>query len=275
MSFLDERMAALAKMSMDEQVDKFLHAFLWDLCDSFDRVYEYVNSFKQQLATALLESPNSAVMKAGSLDTMHAKLFFRKHGDEATEPQLRTFLKTINLEQKKGPVTLPIIVYLLFKFDKTSSELCTPEEFGELHPSILAVHAAVDNYQALMAKQLNREVEMEQLRIEAEAGGLKGGRARVKLHTLENQDQNIVGKQEGELKRTLRDAQKYLEKNDPMLLAKKNLEEQEKRKKADERERRASAKAKIVAMAEKFGSTGLESSEVTEVTAQGLVMSSP
>ena len=80
---------------------------------------------------------------------------------------------------------MPFIAYLLFKFDKSSSELCTPEEFAELHPTIRAVYESVDAYQVLKEQQAQREAKMWQLRQQAEAGGLNGGRAKVALTQME------------------------------------------------------------------------------------------
>ena len=119
---------------------------------------------------------------------------------------------------------------------------------------ILASTAEVwRSYQQLLASESARLSQIDMLRIDAEAGGLDGGRAMVKLKLLENTEKEERVVMEVKLKVAQRAAAKYLKENNPFEQEKAAAQARADGIVADAAAKRSASKSKIAALHAKMG----------------------
>merc|ERR1711998_780525 len=117
-----------------------------------------------------------------------------------------------------------------------------------MHPTLKQLHEAVTAFEEMHALFKARDKKKEELRVQAEAGGLAGGRARIALQQMEQDDSENQGMLETQMKKAKRAAIKYRQDNDPIKAEQARLEGQKKADDAAEMARRAESKARIKAM---------------------------
>lgn len=152
-------------------------------------------------------------------------------------------------------VRFSFVAWVLFKFSLSPADLFVVQTEHQ-HDSVKETHAAMTAYQQYLIKEGERQEEIDALRVDAEKGGLAGGRAMIRLNLLENTGKEERGKSEVMLKKAQRAASRYLKSNNPFEQEKAAHDAAE----AAEQEalvvKRRASKAKIAAMGAMFESGG-------------------
>ena len=111
-------------------------------------------------------------------------------------------------------VRFSFVAWVLFKFSLSPADLFVVQTEHQ-HDSVKETHAAMTAYQQYLIKEGERQEEIDALRVDAEKGGLAGGRAMIRLNLLENTGKEERGKSEVMLKKAQRAASRYLKSNNP------------------------------------------------------------
>ena len=169
-----------------------------------------------------------------------------------TSIKLRSFLAKIHLANKSDPLRFPFVAWVLFKYNLSPEDLFVIHTDHQ-HAVVKETHAAMTAYQQLLASESARLSQIDMLRIDAEAGGLDGGRAMVKLKLLENTEKEERVVMEVKLKVAQRAAAKYLKENNPFEQEKAAAQARADGIVADAAAKRSASKSKIAALHAKMG----------------------
>jgi len=222
----------IVAQSIDEQANVFLRAFVLDFAGGgFEEVLDIASQFKRY-------APKEGVP---DLEEHKAHLFLEKRGETLTVQQLRLTLKDIDVDNNNR---VAFLEYALFKWKKTPqqffTELAKPPQRGGA-----ALEAAIAEYRKVIAIREARENRIEELKAEADAGGVKGAKAKNELAQLLHEDQLHQNKAEITSAAKKRAAEKTA--IDPFAEEQKRLEEEKKKKDAEEKAKQDESRAKLKA----------------------------
>ena len=157
------------------------------------------------------------------LRLLHA-LFVRLHADGPTNDE-RLVQKQRRLGRLLGALLPPLLPLLL--------------------PWSHAACLAVPFLQETLAKKKAREDKMKELEQLAEAGGVKGMRAKAELEAMKNEDELERNKAEIQAGARRRAAQRAVDKGDPYAEEQKRLAEEKKKKEEEERKKKEESRQRL------------------------------
>ena len=152
-------------------------------------------------------------------------------------------------------VRLSFVAWVLLKYSLAPADLFAVQTEHQ-HDMVKETHTAMTTYQKYLIAEGERQEEIEALRGDAEAGGLVGGRAMIRLNLLENTGKEERGKSEVMLKKAQRAASRYLKLNNPFEKEKAAHEAAAAAEKEATAMKRSASKAKIAAMGAMFEQGG-------------------
>jgi len=233
-------MLELARTPVDNQVDVFLKAHLADFVGAFDNVYAFRDAYN---ATAHKFANDTATGSAGvdGLSMMHAAKFLDEQKKTMTAINLRTALKRLHLDSGGAP-TVPLIALLMIYYNMEDAEdlfIIDPES---LHPDVRKLWEAEQATIRLNEELAAQDEEMAELRAIAKQGGVAGGRAKLKLTTMEREAYSQRGKLIAENDKNRRASENYFRKNDPL---KEELERVASQQSADKQDRLAKRRESV------------------------------
>jgi len=238
-------MVELARTDVDNQVDVFLKAHLADFVGAFDKVYEFRDAYN---ATAQKFANDTATGSSGDrvlgLSMMHASKFLDEQNKTMTAINLRTALKRIHLDTGGKP-TVPLIALLMIYYNREDAEDLFVIDPENLHPDVRKLWEAEQRTIKLNEKFAEQDMELDQLRMIAEQGGMAGGRAQLKLIALERKVQAERGQEIAENDKNRRAAESLFRKNDPL---KEELERVRDQQNADVQEKAAKRRESVEKM---------------------------
>jgi len=240
-----EKFREIHSKSPDEQAQHFLMSFIFEFTGRSDEVLECAHGFK-----GYLESPSDNV-----LTEVQAHRLLEDLGRAKTYKDMRDVIREID-QDNDGMISL--MEWLLFEFNKTVDELYAvkdrvPPELRE------TMQSAIDEWRRVNAMKDAKKSEVESLEALAAAGGVKGAQAKIKLAAIK---QLGVGSKDIETEiraeRGKKKAEALVETHAKKEAAAEQARVDEiKRKEEEERARqRAEGRARMMAMANKFGATG-------------------
>lgn len=156
-------------------------------------------------------------------------------------------MQDIHLLEGKDPIRFPFIAWVLLTYSLKPDDVFAVHT-NHQHGDVRYTQQAMTDYQQFLIAEGNRQAEMELLKIDAEAGGLDGGRAMIRLKLLENTGAEERGKAEVMLSKAQRAAKRYLKANNPFEAEKRLAEAQAEAEKEAAAEKRRTAKAKIASI---------------------------
>ena len=120
-----------------------------------------------------------------------------------------------------------------------------PHTLPLLLPWSHAACLAVPFLQETLAKKKAREDKMKELEQLAEAGGVKGMRAKAELEAMKNEDELERNKAEIQAGARRRAAQRAVDKGDPYAEEQKRLAEEKKKKEEEERKKKEESRQRL------------------------------
>ncbi len=174
----DELMAG----TVDDQADAFLKAFVLEFGgNKFEEVLDIASQFKKF----------APAKGSPELEEHQALQFLEKRGETSTAAALRQALKEIDIDNNHK---VSFLEYALYKWKKNSKEffeeLAKPKGGGE------ALAKAIAAYRAVLAAREARASKMEELKKQAEKGGVSGNRAAMELKQMQSEDETAMNRNE-------------------------------------------------------------------------------
>eukprot|EP01119_Soliformovum_irregulare_P006855 TRINITY_DN19274_c0_g1_i1.p1 TRINITY_DN19274_c0_g1~~TRINITY_DN19274_c0_g1_i1.p1 ORF type:complete len:248 (+),score=80.25 TRINITY_DN19274_c0_g1_i1:50-793(+) len=166
-----KKLDEVTALSMDQQTNTFLRAFVHDFQGKFEQVLDVVEDFK-----TYVKRPD------GQLDEAEAHYFLEKKGEAATVIAFREKMRAIDLDFNKR---VSVIEYLLYKYKKTLKELFEAKPNAAL---IKKLEEAIEQYRAVFRAKKEREDKIAQLEATISGGGPNAAKAKSELMNLKSHD---------------------------------------------------------------------------------------
>jgi hypothetical protein len=244
-----KRFSEVTAQPIDQQANTFLRAFAVEFSGNFEGVLDLAGDFKKF-------APKTGDVR--ELDEMQAHLFLERRGETLTVQELRDYLRQIDLDENH---MVSFIEYLLFRYQKTITQLFAPPAAGGPSPEALALlDEAIRIYTAIVNKKAEYESKMETLeRTIKETKGVKQADAKKALEGMKGeltlQLQIDVMKAKGAKQRAQKAVEESIKKggHDPFAAEQERLAREKKQKQDQEAKEQAEKRAKIKARAAQFG----------------------
>lgn len=239
-----ERFAAVTAMSIGEQAKFFLREFVNEF-SAKEGGFEEVLNLCDEFVTYTDDKDRNVMSE---LEEVKFHLFLEKRGETMTVAEVRDEMRKIDLDSN---MKISFMEYCLFKYEKTLEQLFAEKPYTNA-ALLAALDEAIALHEAVLAARKEEEDKIEQLQSMANAGGVKGAKAKVELEQMRVRSQTGQNMAEVRAAFKKRQAERNLKKSDPMAEEMKKLELKKKAEEEELRLKRAASKKRLQERAAAF-----------------------
>jgi len=236
-----EKFEEIQSKTADEQSRFFLMQFAAEFSGRSDEILERAEGFKRYL------QPGES-----SLSEVDTHRLLEELGRARTYQEMREIMREIDQDSDNR---VSLIEWLLFELDKTLDELYEtkcPPELSEM------MDKAIAEWRAVQAAKNTKQAEVAQLEALVAQGGVKGGRAAIRLAQIRDAGvalDEVVADVRADRQKAR--AEKTVEAHNRKTADEEaaRVEEERRREEEDRRQKRMQGRNKLMAMAAMFGDT--------------------